>query len=276
MSDVFKTWADGWEKGPLSFFKAMLPAQPASAAGATTDATSTLGEHFAELRDTWAASLEKWTQLAQQGGGGGPLTPEALRAIFVPSQWGGSGAAAVDAGLRQLLEGPKYAVLWDFDRQWLELQRLALQRDKDVAAYQAVVMKAWNHAFQRFSKSVISTKGEGAGTWREAADRWLAIANKTLIEAHRSDEFIEAQRRMLRSLSDYRLQERKLAEACCAACHVPTRTEMDEMQRAVTELKRELRTLRSAPSRPRAVPKAPVRAPGAKRKARSTVASAAR
>jgi hypothetical protein len=40
-------------------------------------------------------------------------------------------------------------------------------------------------------------------------DRWLEVANETLIEVHRSDEFVEAQRRMLRSASDYRLQERK-------------------------------------------------------------------
>ena len=271
MSEAFKTWADSWAKGPLSFFNAMLPTPTASPSEA--GATTPLAEQFADLRDTWAASLEKWTQLAQQGGGGAWLTPEALRAVFVPSQWGGSATGALDAGLRQLLEGPKYAVLWDFDRQWLELQQLALQRDQDVAAYQAVVAKAWNQAFQRFWAGLLSAKGERAGTWREVADRWLATANDTLIEAHRSEEFIEAQRRMLRSLSDYRLQERKLAEVCSAAWHIPTRTEMDEMQRAVTELKRELRTLRMAPSQPRTASKSP--AP-AKRKTRSAAASAAR
>ena len=51
---------------------------------------------------------------------------------------------------------------------------------------------------------------------------------------------------MLRSASDYRLQERKIAEAWCEACHIPTRTEMDEMQRTVTELRRELRALQRA------------------------------
>ena len=273
MSDAFKTWADSWAKGPLSFFNAMLPIPSASPCEAATAETMPLGEQFADLRDTWAASLEKWTQLAQQGPGAASLTPEALRAIFVPSQWGGSAAGALDAGLRQLLEGPKYAVLYDFDRQWLELQQLALQRDKDIAAYQAVVMKAWNQAFQRFSAGFFSAGGEGAGTWREVADRWLATANDTLIEAHRSEEFIEAQRRMLRSLSDYRLQERKLAEACSAACHIPTRTEMDEMQKAVTELKRELRTLRAAQGRPHPALRTP--AP-AQRKTRRAAASAAR
>ena len=56
---------------------------------------------------------------------------------------------------------------------------------------------------------------------------------------------------MLRSASEYRLQERAIAELWCAAFHVPTRTEMDEMQRTVTELRRQLRALqRAGASRP--------------------------
>jgi hypothetical protein len=39
---------------------------------------------------------------------------------------------------------------------------------------------------------------------------------------HRSDEFVGAQRRMLRAASDLHLQERKLAEAWSEAVHLPT------------------------------------------------------
>ena len=62
-------------------------------------------------------------------------------------------------------------------------------------------------------------------------------ANKALLEMHRSEEFLEAQRRMTRSSTEYRLAEREIAEAFCEMHHIPTRTEMDEMQRAVTELR---------------------------------------
>ena len=47
----------------------------------------------------------------------------------------------MDAALQRVLEGPRYATLWDLDRKLLELQKLTLQRDKDVAAYQAVVQQ---------------------------------------------------------------------------------------------------------------------------------------
>jgi predicted DNA-binding protein (UPF0278 family) len=81
------------------------------------------------------------------------------------------------------------------------------------------------------------------------ADRWLAVVNDTMIDVHRTDEFVQAQRQMLRSASDYRLQERKIAEAWCDALHVPTRSEMDEVQRTVTELRRQVRALRRTGSK---------------------------
>ena len=200
-----------------------------------------LEEQFKELRDTWQSSIEKWTEFAKGGLKTGTLTPEALKEFFGPSAWSGPGA--FDAGLRQVLEGPQYATLWDQGRKLMELQQRALQRDKEVAGYQAVVQKAWNLAFQRFSASFARAKDESPATWRGLTDRWLKVVNDTLVEVHRSDEFLEAQRRMLRAAAEYRLQERKIAEAWCETSHIPTRTEMDEMQRTVTELKRQVREL---------------------------------
>jgi hypothetical protein len=107
-------------------------------------------------------------------------------------------------------------------------------------------------------------------TWRGLTDRWLAVANDTLIEVHRSDEFVGAQRRMLRAASDLHLQERRIAEAWSEAAHLPTRTEVDELQRTVTELRREMRLLRRAvaasATSPSARVSAPVRKPRAAKK----------
>jgi hypothetical protein len=276
MNELFKNWSDGWAASQQALMKSMF----APPAGGTDAGQAPLQEQFAELRDTWKSSIEKWTEFAGESAkNAGPLTPEALAQLFAPAQWSGPGAGAFDSALRQVLEGPKYATLWDHDRKLAELQQLALQRDKDIAAYQAIVQKAWNTTFQRFTASFASTQGEAPGTWRSLTDRWLAMANDTLIEVHRSDEFVEAQRRMLRSASDYRLQERKLAEAWCEASHIPTRTEVDELQRTVIELRRQLRALQREKSPPAEAvgadspPAAPrnrsPRAPAAKRPRRS-------
>lgn len=245
MSDATSTWSDSWATSQQALMKAMFPVQAPGVSGAM-DTQEPMLEQFAELRDTWRESIEKWTELATQGPKAAPITPEALRELFTPARWSGTGTGSFDAGLRQVLEGPKYAMLFDLDRKLLALKQLASQRDTDVAAFQAIMLTAWNTAFERFSSSAASSKVQAPSTWRGMADRWLAVLNDTLIEVHRSEAFVEAQRKMLRSASDYRLQEQKIAEAWCEAFHVPTRTEMDEVQRTVTELRRQLRALQRA------------------------------
>ena len=215
-----------------------------------SESSKSLGEQFDELRDTWQASVARWTDFAKEAAQGEMPSADTLREMFAPAAWAhgpGPGSGVIDAALQRVLEGPRYAVLWDLDRQLLELQRLTLQRDKAVMAYQAVVQKAWNLAFRRFTKALGSKQQAAATpTWRALADQWLAVANDTLIEFHRSDEFIEAQRRMLRAASDRHLQERRIAEAWSEAAHLPTRSEVDELQRQVVEMRRELRLLRRA------------------------------
>ena len=126
----------------------------------------------------------------------------------------------------------------------LNVQKLWMERSRDVEKYWEVVQGAWNRALEKFTKAVNDPKGEPIASGRQMLDLWLASANRALLEMHRSEEFLEVQRRMTRSSTEYRLAEREIAEAFCEMHHIPTRTEMDEMQRAVTELKRELRELK--------------------------------
>ena len=251
MNEPSKAFGEQWLDAQQAMWKTFLAGGPTAQDGTQRAPEATpLVEQFNELRDTWQASVAKWTDFAREAGQGELPSADKLREMFAPAVWAhgaGTGPGVLDAALQRVLEGPRYAVLWDLDRQLLELQKLTLQRDKAVAAYQAVVQKAWNLALQRFTTTLASKPQAGVGaTWRGLTDQWLAVANDTLMEAHRSDEFIEAQRRMLRTASDRHLQERRIAEAWCEATHVPTRSEVDELQRHVIELRREVRMLRRA------------------------------
>ena len=92
----------------------------------------------------------------------------------------------------------------------------------------------------------MTRKGTPITSWRELTDVWIKIANDTLVETHRTPEFLEAQRRLTRSGAECRLQEREIVEAFCEMQQMPTRTEMDEVQREVYELRRRLRALEKA------------------------------
>ena len=93
-------------------------------------------------------------------------------------------------------------------------------------------------------------QGAPITSWRELTDLWIKTANETLVATHRTPEFLEAQRRLTRSGVECRLQEREIAEAFCEMQQIPTRTEMDEVQREVYELRRRLRALEKSGSRP--------------------------
>jgi len=272
MNETSKSLAENWAAGQQAMWKPFFPWTAGQSGEPKPAANSNpLEEQFNELRDTWQASVAKWTDFAKEATQGELPSADKLREMFAPAAWAhgaASGPGVFDAALQRVLEGPRYAVLWDLDRQLLELQKLTLQRDKAVAAYQAVVQKAWNAAFQRFAKALGSDQQTSAKlTWRSLTDKWLAVANDTLIEVHRSEKFIEAQRHMLRAASDRHLQERKIAEAWCEAGHIPTRSEIDELQRHVVELRREVRLLRRAtptgatPAAAAGARKAPARRP---------------
>ncbi|MFL9910059.1 poly(R)-hydroxyalkanoic acid synthase subunit PhaE [Paraburkholderia sp. RL17-337-BIB-A] len=242
MSHANQNWADGWIAMQQAFLKSMSPS-PAAPDTTVEEAKPPIEEQFADLQETWKESIEKWTAFVKDGSNSDTWTPKALREMFSPARWSGGGAGAFDAGLQHVIAGPKYATLWDLDRTLAELQQLSIKRDKAVLAYQGIVQRAWNSALERFMKILSSAEGGTPTTWRDLTDRWLKVANETLIEAHRSEKFVKAQTLMLRAASDYRLKERALAESWCQVYHIPTRTEVDEIQRTVTELRRQIRLL---------------------------------
>ena len=235
-------WLKYWTENQKSLFQAL-------AEGKTAASWMTPGEAPAGSFEDWTRqmsefsrrSVESWTALAKQGWpmlAGSDADRSSLQQLFDPAVWSRTGAGRFDLALERLTEGPTYATLWDLDRKLLNAQKLWLKRSEDIAAYQAIVQSAWRRAIQRFVDALNDPKAPPLKSGREFLDLWIATANACLLEMHRSDEFLEAQRRMTRSATEYRLQEREIAEAFCGMHHIPTRTEMDEVQRAVYELRR--------------------------------------
>ncbi len=229
---LFQAWAEGMPP-PFAFRgEPPMDGDPRKAADQMTQLMKT--------------SMEQWAAFAKQGWPKpGAFDPETMKQMFDPAEWKRAGSQ-FDLGLEKLTEGPTYATLWDLDRKMLNVQKLWMERSRDVEKYWEVVQGAWNQALGAFMKSLNDPKGEPIASGRQMLDLWLASANKALLAMHRSEEFLEVQRRMTRSSTEYRLAEREIAEAFCEMHHIPTRTEMDEMQRAVTELKREIRALKKA------------------------------
>lgn len=196
-----------------------------------------------QAQDLWRTSFEKLAALTSQGVAQPANTNEVLKALFDPSQWAQAGLGPMDRAIEHLVEGPSYATLWTLDRKVLKAQALRAQWARDLAAWQLLMQGAWSEATKRFLRELNAADGTPIKSWRELTDLWVDIANAALTETHRTPEFLEAQRRLTRSSTDCRLQEREIAEAYCEMHHIPTRTEVDELQRTVYELRRDLRSL---------------------------------
>lgn len=247
--NLFRTWAENF-KGQAD------PATSASApTGGMGNAVEMAQAQFGQMAELFKKSMEGWAALAQAPADAkGGLDASVLKKLFDPAEWGRAGNGGFDLALEHLTEGPSYATLWDLDRKLLKAQRLSQARMQDIAAYQMIVQAAWNTAFEKFVKALGDSKGEPLQSARDFLDLWIATANDVLLEMHRTPKFLEAQRKVTRSSAEYRLQEREIAEVFCEMHHIPTRTEMDEVQRTVVELRRELRALKSGAG-PRVVAK---------------------
>jgi polyhydroxyalkanoate synthase subunit PhaE len=252
--NMFKLWSDQQEKifGPMFD----VAGYAALAGGRMAAMKGDAAESLREAQRMWQSSVDQWVTLAQKAIPHGSITAESLKTLFDPSQWVQAGLGPLDVAIEHLVEGPSYATLWTLDRKILKAQKLRGEWAKDLAAYQVLMHGAWNEAVKRFLREINDTKGTPITSWRELTDVWIEIANNTLVETHRTPEFLEAQRRLTRSGAECRLQEREISEAFCEMQQTPTRTEMDEVQREVYELRRRLRALEKAGA-PAAVPRAP-------------------
>lgn len=240
-------WLKYWTENQKSLFQAMAEGKTALPWMTSGDTPAGSFEDWTrQMSEISRRSVESWSALAKQGWpmlSGSDADRSSLQQLFDPAVWSRTGAGRFDLALERLTEGPTYATLWDLDRKLLSAQKLWLKRSEEIAAYQTIVQAAWRRAVQRFVEALNDPKAPSLKSGREFLDLWIATANACLLEMHRSKAFLEAQRKMTRSATEYRLQEREIAEAFCAMHHIPTRTEMDEVQRAVYELRRELRAL---------------------------------
>jgi len=248
-------WLKYWSENQKSLFQAWVEGKPPPFA---FRGEPPMGDPFKEagqISDLMRSSMEQWTTLAKDSWSkAGKFDPEAMKKLFDPAEWKRAGSH-FDVGMEKLTEGPTYATLWDLDKKMLGVQKLWVERARDVEQYWEVVQGAWNRAVERFMKAVNDPKAAPIKSGRGMLDLWLGTANQSLVEMHRSKEFLEAQRRMTRSSTEYRLAEREIAEAFCEMHHIPTRSEVDELQKSIIDLKRQIRALKREPAPVKAAPK---------------------
>src|SRR4051795_1361724 len=286
--DAMQNLADLWNKGG----KAYLTAQQGRFSGlADTMAKAARGgdkasfqafapdtqgfeaarQDFAKL---WSSASELSSALTRnlKADQANPQVAAMLAKIVDPRGWLGA-TNEVDQTLQRMAEGPQLADLWNTERKfiavfnaWTAMRRRSLEHNK-------VVLEAWMKAAGAFAKLLNerADKGEALESWRAVLALWVETANEVLLETQRSEAFLSTQRDLVKASSELRLAQQDLAEFYSEMFGYPTRTELDDVHRTVTELRRELRAFKRESRAPRTAAES---ANGAARKAPRRAAAA--
>jgi polyhydroxyalkanoate synthase subunit PhaE len=261
-AELTRTWLDGQSKLAGAFAQA-----------GEADAPAGLGVDAAAMAELWRSWLGLGNSLGAAMPGmaePGRIAGETLGRFLDPMSLVLASGSQVGETIRKMTEGPRLADLGAVERRMGKVMQLWLQVQQAARAYEAVAAGAWQEASQRFAKEYqeLSQVGKAPARPNEALKLWLEIANRTLLETHRSEPFLHAQGELLRHGMNFLLAEREMVESMVEPAGLPTRTEIDEVHRSVQELKRRVRALEkaSAAAEPTPRPAAP-RRPAARKPA---------
>ncbi len=199
------------------------------------------------LFDAWNRFARTYAEASSAGAQGGP---------FDPVGWLD---AAGDSGFGDLW---RWFGATDGTDPWRE-ERDALTASRQWRAYmtalerfRAVMGAAWLKVFKRFTEALAqdsnpqgpgphaSTSG-GHPDWEVIQARWQQAAGVELAAAQRSEEFLAAQRDLIRARLDCSALLRERTERFAGMLGLPTRAEVDGLHQTIHDLKRGLRTLRT-------------------------------
>jgi polyhydroxyalkanoate synthase subunit PhaE len=282
-----KTAGQAFADADQNPFKAMADhfGQAAGGGEGASPAPSDAGYEKARqaFAQSWSTAQDLSTALARglQGGSDGtqsdPVAAEMLAKIFDPRGWL-SVTSEMDEALQRMAEGPRLADLWTIERKfaavftaWVTLRRCSLEHN-------AVVLEGWARAAGAFAKLMNERSERGEPpleSVRELLTLWGETANTVFLEMQRSDAFLASQRELLKASTDLRLAQRSVAEFYSEMFGFPSRAELDDVHKAVTDLRRELRVMKrlTSQSRPDQIATAsgrPQPAPSSKKASRAS------
>lgn len=184
------------------------------------------------------------------------LTGRAVPAMTLlnPATWMQDGAAAAEA-LEGWLGTPQWSDLASVDSRTLARFAPAMELTQLSQQYAAAVTTLCIETCRTFQEraAAAGVKLDGSG---DALDVWNRTVDEMLMAFNRSETFADLQRRFLRALMGFKLEQRRLAGRLAAHYDLPTREEIDELARRVHALERENRALRRRLTRAETTPAA--------------------
>lgn len=214
---------------------------PLAAMPAGMAAPNKASEAFSDLLNSLMALPNAVKAATDQSNLSDKKTAELLQKIMNPQEWL-SVSGYTDQSVQQLVEGPKFADIGQLEskfaalfKSWTDLRTRALEQS-------TIRLAAYAKAAQEFiGKLREVAKDKPLETRAQLVGLWVDVANRHLLEAQRSPEYLENQRELLRASTSFKRTQTELSDYYGEAFGIPTRGEIDDLTRMVADLKREVR-----------------------------------
>jgi poly[(R)-3-hydroxyalkanoate] polymerase subunit PhaE len=156
-----------------------------------------------------------------------------------------AGGGVVSDVLRRVTEGPSFADVGAPEKLMARMMEQWLAVQKSTQEFEYILAGNWAETNTRYAEQMAKSQRAGNGELdpKEALKIWLDISNQVLLETQRSENFLAAQRQVLRDGLDFILVEREFIENLVKPIGLPTRSEIDEVHRNVHELKKQVKAL---------------------------------
>ena len=201
----------------------------------------------AQIADAWKKAL---------GAAGENPFPEIFRTMRGHGQqgleqWIEDASPYLDAMRREgmsWLSLPAFGLNREHQERLQALARAHVDYQDKTSAYNALMMKAGQHAFELFEAKLAEREepGRQLGSARALFDLWIDAAEEAYARIALSPEFRSAYGALVNAQMRLRSGVQHEVERACGLFGMPTRSEIDASHRKVAELERQLRRLRDA------------------------------
>jgi len=114
--------------------------------------------------------------------------------------------------------------------------------------YQLVIADAWSGVMEQVLREMMTRaeQGKPIESVRDLVRMWTSAADKSFDQVFRSERYTEVQGKFVSSYMEYRVHEQQIVDEVMKYGYIPSRTEMDEANRNIYELRKEVKALKKA------------------------------
>jgi hypothetical protein len=167
-------------------------------------------------------------------------------AMFDPQAWSAF-SPDLEGSFARLQEGPQLADSGQTERKFAAVYTAMVAVRQRNLEHQMVMTNAWARAANAFTRRLGASSEAEQGrqaSWSALTAIWIEVANDELLATQRSETYLTSQRNLLKASTDLRLAQQQVAAFYGEMFGLPTRAEIEDVHKTVTELRREVRALK--------------------------------